>query len=191
MVIPQWTPEGVLPPIDQGDPTSFDRSPYETDLISLVDRFATSAERCEILHGYLEHRKNLHRIGLRDGFQWLDGSFIEYIEVIEGRPPKDIDVVTFLRITDEFLEQLAADDLRFLLDHNWIKQRFKVDFYPQSLLDEAEIVVSMTSYWYSMWSHRRTMQWKGFLKVDLAAHDDAAAAELLADRALEYANGQS
>jgi hypothetical protein len=32
---------------------------------------------------------------LNQGFQWLDGSFAEQIELLEGRPPKDIDVVSF------------------------------------------------------------------------------------------------
>lgn len=189
-MIPQWTVDGVLPPINQIDPLSPNRSPYETDLVSLVDRFATSRERCAILHGYLEHRKALHKIGLIDGFQWLDGSFIEYIEVIESRPPGDIDVVTFLRITDEFFDKLTPGEQQVLTDHAWIKQQFKVDFYPQSLHEDPEVLVSMSSYWYSMWSHRRTMQWKGFLKIDLAPHDDCEASDLLAARVLEFADEQ-
>ncbi|MDA1231040.1 MAG: hypothetical protein O2856_09720 [Planctomycetota bacterium] len=28
------------------------------------------------------------------GFQWLDGSFLEDIELGDGRPPRDLDVVT-------------------------------------------------------------------------------------------------
>lgn len=34
--------------------------------------------------------------------------------------------------------------------------------------------------WYSVWSHRRSQLWKGFVQVDLAPAEDAAAAATLA-----------
>ncbi|WP_414651656.1 DUF6932 family protein [Hafnia paralvei] len=34
-------------------------------------------------------------MGLAEGFQWVDGSFTENIELIERRTPNDVDVVTF------------------------------------------------------------------------------------------------
>lgn len=68
-------------------------------------------ERRELLKGLLEFRSELHRIGLVDGIQWLDGSFIENVEEIEGRHPKDIDVVTFLfKFPDKFSP--SPDDAR-------------------------------------------------------------------------------
>lgn len=54
-LIPEWNAEGVLPPINEDDPTGFDRAPYEVSLGQVVDRFATSPERCDILAGYLAH----------------------------------------------------------------------------------------------------------------------------------------
>lgn len=189
-LIPQWTEDGVLPPINEEEPTSPERSPYKTSLTSFVDRFATTPERCSIINGYLRHRSELHSMGLTSGFQWLDGSFLEHIELIEQRVPNDVDVVTFLQIEDAQAEQLTPDQLRLIVDNEWIKEHYKVDFYLQNLKEEPAILVSMTAYWYSMWSHRRTMQWKGFLQIDLSSSDDAKATELLAARTLEHAHGQ-
>lgn len=85
MPIPDWTAEGILPPIDARDPTSHYRSPYVATLTDAMLRFSTSVARCRILRGY----------------------------------------------------------------------------------------------WYSVWSHRRTMSWKGFVQIDLNPASDAEAAELL------------
>jgi hypothetical protein len=63
-------------------------------MTALVQRFAASRERLDILRGLLEYRAALGAIGIVQGFQWLDGSFVEDVEVTKGRPPSDIDVVT-------------------------------------------------------------------------------------------------
>jgi hypothetical protein len=77
-VIPAWNATGVLPPIRPAAPgNSPDRSPYAVDLVSLIDRFATSQERMNILDGLLRFRAALHGAGMVSGFQWLDGSFKE------------------------------------------------------------------------------------------------------------------
>ncbi len=97
--IPAWNSAGVLPPIRPNAPgSSPDRSPYVVDLAVLVDRFATSTERMAILDGLLRFRAALHAAGITSGFQWLDGSFLEQVEALEGRAPRDIDVVTFLAL---------------------------------------------------------------------------------------------
>ena len=67
-------------------------------LSELVLRFGTSPERRRILDGFLRYRGRLHAAGLRTGFQWLDGSFLENIELIESRLPNDLDVVTFFSL---------------------------------------------------------------------------------------------
>jgi len=129
-------------------------------------------------------------MGMDTGFQWLNGSFSENIELIEHRPPGDVDVVTFTHRGDDFFDALTEEQIRLLGDTEWIKERFKVDFYVQSLQDDPEILVSMSAYWYSMWSHRRSRQWKGFLKLDLAPHQDADALALLEARQQELAHEQ-
>lgn len=94
--IPPFTSSGALPPFLGGNPAvQAKMSPYSTTLVKLVDRFASSNVRKEILKGYLDHRAALLNLGIT-GFQWLDGSFLEDIEALESRPPGDIDLVTFV-----------------------------------------------------------------------------------------------
>lgn len=194
MVIPDWNAEGLIPPINEQNPASLDRSPYEVELLAFVLHFATSHDRCAILSGYLAHRAELHRMGMSDGFQWLDGSFTENIELIDKRAPRDIDVVTFTPEGDPFYDNLSHNDLRLLgntsADKAYVKQQFMVDFYVQSLCDAPEVLVEMTSYWYSMWSHRRSKQWKGFLRVSLDPQQDQAANDALVSRMQELAHEQ-
>ncbi|EPE4525629.1 DUF6932 family protein, partial [Pseudomonas aeruginosa] len=118
------------------------------------------------------------------------GSFSENIELIEGRSPRDVDVVTYCRQGDAFFDALEPDALKVVDDHDWIKASYKVDFYIQSLSDAPEVLVQMSAYWYSMWSHRRSKQWKGFIAVDLAPDDDAEASQALEDRREELEHEQ-
>ncbi|EQM69549.1 hypothetical protein L682_01095 [Aquipseudomonas alcaligenes OT 69] len=113
---------GVLPPIDQLNPASAIRSPYATDVRQLVERFCTSLERCDILSGFLRHRSEIHRIGIVSGLQWLDGSFMEDVELLEGRAPNDIDVVTFAGIPAAILQALTPQNITMLTDNRWIKE---------------------------------------------------------------------
>lgn len=110
------------------------------------------------------------------GFQWVDGSFVEEVEVMRGRPPEDIDVVSFLPPTpigglnDPNLLTVIADR-----DKTW--DQFKVDHLIVRLHWPGDIVVEHTRYWCGLFSHRREDGvWKGMLKVDLntPADDDAA-----------------
>jgi hypothetical protein len=109
-MIPEWTSLGVLPPISA---TAFERSPYRTSLTDLILRYATSVARNGILQGLLSFREALHAVGLSSGFQWVDGSFVENIELIENRDPHDVDVVTFFHMPDEQTQEalysLASD----------------------------------------------------------------------------------
>ena len=98
VAIPAWTAEGVLPLIHSLQPMAAARSPYVVSLTDYVLRFGDTAERNRVLNGFLRYRAALHNAGVVEGFQWLDGSFLEHIEMTEGRPPNDIDVVTFYRL---------------------------------------------------------------------------------------------
>lgn len=170
VAIPEWNTLGLLPPIDPTDPTSAERSPYPVALLDVILRFATSPERCEVLKGFLDYRAALHGMGLVSGFQWLDGSFTEQVETLERRPPKDIDVVTFVRTPDDFAPTKAQFEV---LDHDVAKTHFLVDSYIVEINKlPPEAIVQQSAYWYSMWSHRRNQAWKGYLQVDLnPAHD--------------------
>lgn len=171
--IPAWTATGVLPPLDTSNPTSPVRAPYPVSLHDLVVRFGTSPARRMILDGYLRHRAALHALGYRAGFQWLDGSFMEDVETLEGRPPRDMDVVTFMH--EPVTVELLPDD-EDALDHGRAKERFHVDSYLVELdaLPPRQLA-QWSAYWYSLWAHRRSMAWKGFLQVELAPDEDALA----------------
>lgn len=179
VAIPAWNSLGLLPPIDPELPTSPKRSPYLVTLLDVVMRFSTSPERRSVLKGFLDYRAALHQIGICEGFQWLDGSFLEDVETLEHRAPRDIDVVTFLHTPANFSPSEAA--LR-ILDQTTAKQQFQVDAYIVEL-DEVSPgqLVAYSAYWYSMWSHRRTQAWKGFLQISLPATDDAQARQWLAN----------
>jgi hypothetical protein len=87
--------KNVLPP-HLGNPTQRSHlSPYPCTVTELCNRFATSPKRKRILNGFIELRAILFSLGIQ-GFQWLSGSFLENIEVLERRDPGDIDVVTFV-----------------------------------------------------------------------------------------------
>jgi len=176
VAIPEWNALGLLPPLDPELPTSPQRSPYPVSLLDVVMRFSTSPERRRVLAGFLGYRATLHRMGVCQGFQWLDGSFLEDVETLERRSPRDMDVVTFLRTPADFTP--TEDDI-VVLDN--AKVQFHVDAYFVEL-DELspDVVVAQSAYWYSMWSHRRNQAWKGFLQIDLAATADVRASQWLA-----------
>lgn len=175
--IPEWNTVGLLPTINQANPISPERSPYNVALLDVIMRFATSPERRQVLLGFLDYRAALHGMGLVNGFQWLDGSFTEQVETLERRPPRDIDVVTFLHTPDDF----APSDAQLeILDHDTAKASFLVDSYIVELnFLPLEAIVQQSAYWYSMWSHRRNQAWKGYLQIDLnPAYDADARARL-------------
>lgn len=176
--IPAWNALGVLPPIDIHSPTSSDRSPYVVSLKDIVMRFATSAERQTILQGFLNYRHALHQMGLESGFQWLNGSFMEDVEMSEKRHPRDIDVVTFLHTPPKFAP--TDTELKTLIDKGFTKSKYQVDAYLVELDEVSPTqLVSQSAYWYSVWAHRRNQIWKGFLQIDLNPAEDAAALALL------------
>lgn len=99
--LPHWSNAGVLPPVRPNHlGYSPDRSPYAVSLLTLVERFSTTPERIKILQGFLQFRAFLHELGVTSGFQWLDGSFMEQVELLESRSPNDIDVVTFFELSE-------------------------------------------------------------------------------------------
>ncbi|HLL00311.1 MAG TPA: hypothetical protein VK539_06965 [Myxococcaceae bacterium] len=179
--IPAWTADGVLPPINLSQPVSPDRSPYVVSLTDYVLRFGTTAERRAVLDGYLRYRAALHSVGLVQGFQWLDGSFLEHVEVTERRAPNDIDVVTFFHLpTATSQAQLAAQESE-LFDNESVLATYRVDAYLVHLGMPPERLTQQSAYWYSVWSHRRNQRWKGFVQVDLTPTEDLAAAATLAN----------
>lgn len=190
-MIPLWNHQGIIPPINESNPTSPERAPYQVNVHQVVERFSTTVDRCIVLDGFLSHRAEVHKLGIISGFQWLDGSFMENVELLEGRPPNDMDVVTFADISAEVEQSLQAADLKMLTDNDWIKATYKVDFYITPLSESPEMLIEMAAYWYSMWSHRRSQQWKGYLSVRLEPDHDQVAKDLLEMRKQELLDEQN
>ncbi|HEX8613914.1 MAG TPA: hypothetical protein VF800_21770 [Telluria sp.] len=159
-------------------------SPYETNLVELIGRFAYSPQRIKILRGLLSYRSDLHAIGISNGWQLLDGSFMEDVESLRDRPPADIDLVTFSPIPGEVQakQQLMQDNLD-LFDAARARLRYGCDGYFVDLDDPVELVADSTRYWFGLFTHQReTLLWKGILKVPMADDNDGAALTLLNER---------
>ena len=181
MPIPPWNSSAVLPPIRPGQAGhSADRSPYRVTLIDVVERFAQSHERIRILRGLIGYRKDLSEAGIHSGFQWLDGSFMEHKEQIEGAAPNDIDVVTFYLLPNGQNQKTLIADHPEVFDRETVQKKYPVDAFCHQLGDALiPNDIRQISYYYSMWSHRRNGVWKGFVEVNLSSEEDERAMTLL------------
>lgn len=180
MPIPAFDHNLVLPP-HLGDPRNpSELSPYPCTTVELCKQLGTSPERRRILELFLDFRERLTSERLINGFQWLDGSFLEDIEKRENRPPKDLDVVTVYWGYDiPFQSNLMAKFPEFA-DPLLSKANFSLDHYPFDASYSPETTVETSRYWISLFSHNRLAVWKGMLRVELntVADDLASRAEL-------------
>lgn len=170
--IPEWDISGVLPASYEGDPVS----PYEVSLLDVVVRFGDTEVRRRLLSGLLDFRAELHNAGLEQGFQWINGSFVENIEDIEGRSPRDIDVVTFCYIPGTHTQVSLFQENPDTFDKQRVQDTHHVDAYIVFLNQVSpERLISRSSYWNSLFSHDRLNLWKGYVQVDLASDRDTEA----------------
>jgi hypothetical protein len=161
-------------------------SPYPATSFEVILRYGVSRERIDILKGWLSHRSALRAIGFRQGFQWLDGSFLE------DKTPKDLDVVSFVYMGAPSFENIEAawhartSNIQ-IFDRGTVKAAFHVDLFSVDLLDSPELLVGATRYFFGLFSHQRsTLIWKGMLQVRLEDDgSDESASEML--QALEVA----
>lgn len=184
-MIPSINSSGVLPPFLPGvEPTnSAAMAPYRASITELASEFATTPERVAILKGLLDFRGKMRSAGIDQGFQWIDGSFLEDCERNRGRPPKDVDLVTFARRPYQY--QQDADWRAFvaanqdLFNRKEVKAAYSCDAFYVDLFLPPEAVVSRSRYWFGLFSHQRsTYLWKGLIEVPLV-DDDAGARALL------------
>jgi hypothetical protein len=131
----QWNNRGILNPISA--PTAMKRSPYIVTLSELVECFATTPARCRILKGFLAYRAALHALGLLEGFQWIDGSFVEEIEVLEERDPNDIDVVTFYKLPSDETQATLFNKNPILFPSNEEEKGKLKELFPLTALCRA------------------------------------------------------
>ena len=169
-----FNPAGVIPPVLDPNGVDRNRSPYKLKIDDFVKMFSYTPERVLILENFLEYRRELYKVGITSGFQWLDGSFTTDVEVTDLRPPSDIDVVTFFHLPVGESQASFLPKTNGLLDTNITKPKFMVDVYPVVLGGEiTQHFIKDITYWYSMWSHRKSdNMWKGFIEVELSPLED-------------------
>jgi len=186
-MIPPFNASLVLPPFTGDDPGQrASMSPYKADILTFIRRFATSAPRAALLVGLLDYRQALRSAGVLSGFQWIDGSFVENVEVTRGRPPGDIDLVTFAPAPDMGKYSTDAEfdawvnKFGELFDPDRAKARFGCDAFFIDMLKRPELLIDDTRYWFGFFSHQRaTSLWKGMIQVPMNSNDDEAHAYLL------------
>lgn len=186
MPVPAFTIDGVIPPytgVDGPGAAADQMTPYEASPLEVVLRFATSAGRREILGHWLEHRRLMRLLGVNDGFQWLDGSFVE------DKEPDDLDIVTFFRrppgaqTAMEIGGLMQANPDAF--SRRQIRAARRLDAMFVDLNGSSEGIIDATRYWCGLFSHRRVDDlWKGMVKVSLDPADEGLADLFLADDAV-------
>ena len=180
-MIPDFNHSGVLPPFLPGqDPTaSHAVAPYKVSLIDFVEKFCTSAKRHEILTGFIEYRITLKQIGIDNGFQWVDGSFVENVENTKGRDPSDLDLITFAHRPTPYINN---SDWQNFINANLglfspaaVKNSYHCDAYYIDLNLPSVTIVNRTSYWFGLFSHQRdTFLWKGMLEINMQEQEQVA-----------------
>lgn len=171
--IPDFDHNYVLPP-HLGNPALNDNnnsSPYRCTILELCERFSTSPQRIEILKGLLSFRAELTAQGVVNGFQYLDGSFLENIEVSENRPPNDIDIVTFALGLSNELQKKLIKDFPEICDVKKCKEKYQVDHYIVDYGVAPDITIELVRYWLQLFSHNRNGVWKGMLRLELNTPD--------------------
>ncbi|MCK5603000.1 hypothetical protein KAR91_14045 [Candidatus Pacearchaeota archaeon] len=180
-MIPAYSQSGVLPPFLPGSTPVAEgsMSPYKVSLTDIISAYCTSKERFEILNGLISYRKALREIGIQQGFQWINGSFVEDTAKTIGRMPSDIDIVTFSFLSfegmdaEEFIEfiESKAD----IFDPDESKKKYFCDAYFVDMNAHPSFLVHHTKYWFGLFSHQRdTFVWKGMLEIPLTDNDDNA-----------------
>lgn len=177
-MILQFNQSGMLPPIcPNSNPTSpAAMAPYSATPVEVVKQFAITQERKDIMLGFLNYRQCLRKAGITDGFQWIDGSFVEDCEKNCGRPPNDIDLVTFAErptnFTDDNQWQIFVNTNIDIFNPKTTKTLYRCDAYYVDMKLPSRIIVSRTKYWFCLFSHQRiSYLWKGMIEIPLQAND--------------------
>jgi hypothetical protein len=170
----------VLPPYVGPTPTdSASMSPFPASFCEYALVFGHSEPRVSILRGLHTYRSELRAQGFM-GFQWLNGSFSEQVELSRGRPPGDIDVVTFCyrppHLIDNAAFQAWFPGNQHLVHPKALKERLKCEAFFIDMHKPAHMLVNDVRYWAGLFSHQRgTGLWKGMVQVPLMSDDDDAA----------------
>lgn len=177
MPIPNFAEHGGLPPFVNGDPTQPNaRSPFQTTIFELIERFCTSRDRAKLLKGLNEYRSHLHSGGFISGSQWIDGSFVENVEKTQRRSPNDIDIVTMYHRPIQYQADQNSWSTDYsqrlrprFFDRNRIKPIYHCDTYDIDLDAGPRPLVRNTTYWFGLFSDMRgSNAKKGIIEIPLA-----------------------
>jgi len=180
--IPDFDHNLVLPP-HLGDPVDLNQlSPYRCTTVDLFRKLGKTPERKAILDRFLDFRDRLRAAGLTNGFQWIDGSFLEDIETREGRAPNDLDVVTVYWGYDLAFQTSLMTSFPEVANPPLAKANYSLDHYPFDAGHSPIMTLEQTRYWILLFSHNRLGIWKGMLQIDLdtPTEDGVARQELAA-----------
>lgn len=175
--LPPHDPDGFLPPhVGERMVMRMPCSPYRVSARELARRFATTPRRAELADGLLRMRADARATGLRVGFQWVGGSFVEE----RAGDPNDLDVATFFVVPRDWDARASARAAEHLFQPTAARARYGCDAYFVRMAGRRKDLRALT-LWYALFSHdRATMRWKGYLELDLEDDEDSAAAELVA-----------
>lgn len=165
------------------------QSPYHASVEDLVLRFGTTPHRNHLLRGLLNLRAAFRAIGLMEGFQWINGSFVEDKEGRTGAPPGDIDIVTVferpasLRIESRW-QAFIAPHISTLFSPGHCKASYGCEAFAIDLGKSGQNTAMLSAFWFGLFSHQRdTFRWKGVVQCPLGADPiDQAASDELARR---------
>lgn len=173
-----------MPPFLGADETTHTRSPYLVTMGELAAALGSTPQRRQLLRNLIAYRAVIAGDGYQSGIQFVDGSFVENIEVTASRPPSDIDVFSILDAPAKYQSDpaaWAATGLPFwqkeVSDRDRNKTRFSLDTYADLFQEMAPLgLIDSVIYWYSLFSHQRTtLAWKGFAALVLDPAGDQVA----------------
>ena len=182
--IPEWDSRGFLPPW-LGEPRQAgSHPPYLVPLTDFVLRFGDTAQRREILTGFLDYRNALHAAGLVRGFQWVNGSFVTNTAQIANREPSDIDVVTFYHLPEGYTQETLLNTSPTTFDRTAVLAKYGADT-DVICLDTSDMfyLLKVSVFWHSFWSHTIQGYRKGYLVIPLDNSMDASARMILDEQA--------
>jgi len=184
-MIPPFSLSGVLPPYVGASPAEpAGLSPFDTSMREVAEALATSLDRANILRGFIALREQLRGLGITDGYQWCAGSFCEDVETLQGRSPRDLDVVTFfvrpVHRNDDVAWTAFVGANTAVFDANQTKMTFRCDAYFVDANSPLPEMIAQVTYWHGLFGHQRVSHlWKGMLRIPLVS-DDVDALQYLA-----------
>lgn len=167
MSIPEFNHNFVIPPFINGDPGfSSNHSPYKSNILEFCEKFSFSKERVEILKKFVDFRIEVNKLNTQ-GYQWVDGSFVEQKELSQKQPPKDIDIATFVLLHHKDSSEVNAIFPDFL-NRKKLKEIYKVDHMLVALngLNHFQII-EQTNFLSKLFSTSRTGVAKGIVRIEL------------------------